>query len=148
MTEERTALTIETVLLCDDVRKEITGKDIVIGVYGEDATVAAFPVTLAFSLYMRVRFPGEGPFLTEFRVIGPSGQPLTPTVKVPMRAREGGGMATVQIGQIPIQVQSAGQVQFQWRPPEGEWDTIQKLNIKQGELNFGEAINIVRRPDI
>jgi len=142
MTEASAVPSVETALLCDDVRREISGKDIIIGVYGDEAIVPNFPVFMMFSLYLRVRFLEQGMFPTEFRVLGPSGQPLTANVKAPMMTTAANRIAMVHIAGLPIQVQSAGEVQFQWHPPGGEWETIQTLKVKQGEIKSG-AVNVL-----
>ncbi|HEY8581195.1 MAG TPA: hypothetical protein VIL72_15005 [Beijerinckiaceae bacterium] len=46
--------TITACLLCDDVRKEINGKDILVGVYGGDVIAADFPAVLTLSLYVEI----------------------------------------------------------------------------------------------
>ncbi len=49
-------LTLETALICDDIRKEFNGKDIIIGVYGgDDILVPNIPVNLSLSVYTRFR---------------------------------------------------------------------------------------------
>ena len=82
MPELPDVLTIDFALLCDDVRREVTGKDIIIGVYGEEITTPNLPVVLVFNLFMRVRFPKpDTSYLAEFRVIGPSDRLLTQAAK-------------------------------------------------------------------
>jgi hypothetical protein len=45
--------TISAVLFCDDARKEITGKDIIIGVYPSDMVAAEFPAFIRISVWFR-----------------------------------------------------------------------------------------------
>jgi hypothetical protein len=45
---------IATVLVCDDVRKEVTGKDILIGVYVGDILVPAFPASLRLAAWLEL----------------------------------------------------------------------------------------------
>jgi hypothetical protein len=129
---------LETVLLCDDVRREVTGKDIIIGVFGEELTTAQMPLMLMINLYMRVRFPKPNTnYQIEFRVIGPSEVPLTPAVKSMLRSADEKSpqISTVSLGGIPLQVQSPGLIQFQWKTKGSEdWSTIARLEVKQGAV--------------
>lgn len=45
-------------LICDDVRKEASGKDILVGVYSGELAVHALPVTLLISLFIEIA-PGK-----------------------------------------------------------------------------------------
>ena len=60
---------IETALVCDDVRREQSGKDILIGVYTGGIGVPALPSQplFAFWLALRAREPGE--FLLSLQII-------------------------------------------------------------------------------
>ena len=51
MTER--AFTVESVLLCDDIRREDNGKAILIGVYSGDIVVPQFPAVLRLSLWLQ-----------------------------------------------------------------------------------------------
>jgi len=43
---------VERAILCDDIRQEMNGKYIFIGVYSGDVLVPHFPMTMAFSAYV------------------------------------------------------------------------------------------------
>jgi hypothetical protein len=137
---------IEFALLCDDVRREITGKDIIIGVYGEELTTPTFPAVLVFNLFMRARFPQPNTrYLVEFRVIGPSEQPLTQSAKSILISppADGPPTSTVSLGGIPLQIQSPGLVRFQWKPSsDGEWTTLAKIEIKRGAVTLPPGVHI------
>ena len=47
-------------LVCDDVRREISGKEILIGVYAHNVYVSLIPVNLIVTLYMRALFAQRG----------------------------------------------------------------------------------------
>lgn len=58
---------IGAVIVCDDVRKEVTNKDILIGVYAGDIVVPAFPAVLTVAFWIELRRP-VGHYDDEFRV--------------------------------------------------------------------------------
>jgi hypothetical protein len=124
----------EVSLLCDDVRREITGKDIIIGVYGDEMTVQSLPITLVLSLFIRARFPEKNTnYEIEFRVLGSAGQPLVPAAKATVNSQQG-PTSTISMVGIPLQIQSEGKVQFQWRPKGIDWTTLAQIEIKQGNV--------------
>src|SRR6266487_6946441 len=51
---------IQSVVICDDVRREQNGKDLLIGVYSGDILVQAFPFTLPLSMWMEYAPPKPG----------------------------------------------------------------------------------------
>ena len=68
------ALEIATVLVCDDVRKEVTNKDILIGVYAGDIVVPAFPAWIALAVWLELITKENGVYDMSFR-IGMSNRP-------------------------------------------------------------------------
>jgi hypothetical protein len=61
-------LTIDSVLVCDDVRMENNGKAIIIGVYSGTINPLRFPTTLRLVLWMIGRVEGRGEFRLEVRI--------------------------------------------------------------------------------
>lgn len=122
-------------LLCDDVRREVTGKDILIGVYSDDITVTSLPATLIFSLFIRAIFPEKNKiYQIEFRVLGSAGQQLTPLIKASINSQNT-LRSSVIFGGIPLNIQSEGKVQFQWRPEGTEWSTLVEIEVKRGDVS-------------
>jgi hypothetical protein len=52
MGEDTIAASISFCLVCDDVRKEMSGKDTLVGVYSGDLVVETLPATLMIALYI------------------------------------------------------------------------------------------------
>jgi hypothetical protein len=51
---------IGAVVICDDVRRELNGKDILVGVYGGEIIVAQLPFTLNLAIWCEYRTPRDG----------------------------------------------------------------------------------------
>lgn len=47
-------VSLECVIVCDDVRKEITNKDIIIGVYAGEIGVSVFPAMLSVAFWIEI----------------------------------------------------------------------------------------------
>ena len=67
---------IKTVIFCDDIRKEITNKDILIGVYAGDIVVPSFPTPLALALWIEIDPKEVGTRELIFRVIAGKAEPF------------------------------------------------------------------------
>jgi len=133
MTEHRLPQFLQSVV-CDEVRKEVTGKEILIGVYGDDIIVGAFPATLLLSLWVRARFDLAGDWAALFQVVGKSGrQLLTPQVAI-LRSPGVNHLVSITFGGIPLQLEGPEQIKFQWHFGGGDWHTIGEIEIKASNL--------------
>lgn len=60
---------IETVLVCDDVRREQNGKDILIGVYGGDIAIPTLPSPQNFVFWLLLKAQEPGAFLLTLQAL-------------------------------------------------------------------------------
>jgi hypothetical protein len=56
------------VIVCDDVRREVTGKDILIGVYSGDIILSIFPMWFPASLWIEIETLEVGKHEINFRM--------------------------------------------------------------------------------
>ena len=66
---------IETVLVCDDVRRELSGKDILIGVYSGGIGIPTLPAQMNVAFWITLRAPAPGTFTLSLRVNLPQKNP-------------------------------------------------------------------------
>lgn len=67
------AVTPVSVIVCDDIRQEISGKQILIGVYSEDIIVQSLPTTLTLCFWIQVLRKNSYGGNAKIRVTDPSG---------------------------------------------------------------------------
>jgi len=110
-------LTIDSVLVCDDVRMENNGKAIIIGVYTGTINPLRFPATLRFALWMIGRVEGRGEFRLEARIRfvpdNAEAEPKTVTVVVEGEVAEHAQNQDVQLGVTtdpPIELTGPGRL--------------------------------------
>ena len=60
-------------VLCDEVRREITGKDIIIGAYSGAVVVNSLPVMINLSVWMQVEVKADGHKKLELKIEPPGG---------------------------------------------------------------------------
>jgi hypothetical protein len=124
---------VQVALLCDDVRREVNGKEIIIGVYSEHVYITAFPAMIVVTLYMKVTLAKSNiKYPIEFRVINASGNHLVPVGKLMLETINAAYSSSVIFGPIPLQIQSPGIISFQLRPDgSDDWSTIITLDVTQ-----------------
>jgi hypothetical protein len=133
MTEHR--YTAVAALVCDDVRNEVSGKEILIGVFADNVFVGVLPANLIVSLYLRVRFGRSDLSPVKFRVLAPSGIQVTPEASLSLPAPPDLDTVTaVVIRGINFQAQAEGRYEFQWQPPGQEWEVVTSVRIKTGTM--------------
>jgi hypothetical protein len=131
--------TVKVALLCDDVRREITGKEIIIGVFSDQINVVSFPITIILTLYMRVIFSNSNTkYPIEFRAINASGNQLVPVAKTVLDSLNATQTSTAVLGPVPLHIQAPGAISFQWRLENREWTTITILDV--APVPTGDAV--------
>jgi hypothetical protein len=122
-------------LVCDDVRNEISGKEILIGVFADNVFVGVLPVNLIVCLYLRVRFGRSDLSAVKFRVLAPNGIQVTPEASLSLPAPPDLDTVTaIVIRGINFQAQAEGRYEFQWQPPDQEWESVTSMHIKPGTM--------------
>ena len=134
---------IKTALICDGVRKEISGQDIIIGVYSDEIAVPQLPSLLALTLYLRVKFKRSEQSNIGFRVRGESGNQIIPDVQFQIMPQDIGRITTVVMGPLPINIQSFGRIIFDLKFSGSEWEPATDLNV----VKAGDEGNVIRQPD-
>ena len=118
-------------ILCDDVRKEENGKDIILGVYSGNVLIEKFPADLKFCLWLGYFVDGSGELAQEVRVIDPSGRSLVEG-KIKLNIAENRGeSASLALRNMPLHIEKQGLYKFQWRKKNSRWKTILEKWIDQ-----------------
>ena len=125
---------LEVALICDGVRKEVTGQESIIGAYPESFNTDAFPINFLPTLYLRIRFGQPGTYMIQFRVVQGGGIRLMQPVTFPTLAQEGGASSTVVVGPMPLAIQSAGLVSFGVKIADAEWRDVCAIEFKKAEF--------------
>lgn len=117
----------ESVVLCDDARQEITGKYILIGVYGGTIITNRLPLNFRPSWFVQLN-ADKGAHKFDFRIVGPNDASLLDG-QFEFGVAESGS-AGIVLPRTQLQIQSAGPLRLQWKTSgQGEWETIKELNV-------------------
>lgn len=125
-------LSVKQVVVCEDIRREFNGKEILIGVYGSNIAVATFPATLVLAFWVQV-FLSEvptSPVSLDFRLMGDNEvqfSAVTAQVFIP-RA----GLGSFGLPAIPLSLQIPTKLLLQLKQESGEWETVAEVIVEKG----------------
>lgn len=119
-------------MICDDIRQEVSGKRIFIGVYNENITVPAVPITIPQLTFYSKWDITETPIKKiEFKIVPPNGQEIGPFVSElpPSPPESKGRKAIVQIGLSPFNIEVSGEYKIEAKVNDIDYDTIASFKV-------------------
>ena len=124
------AFKIGYVLICDDVRKEITGKDILIGVYTTVINVHHLPAAVNLSAWIEVIPTRKGQSSLEVKFEVPNDvSPATFGVIVGIEDHENSFAIATPVTGFPIQKE--GQIRVSVREQGSQkWQIVKRINVR------------------
>jgi hypothetical protein len=130
MSDQSSSIRIESVVFCDDVRKEITNKDVLIGVYSGDIVVSSLPCVINTAIWIEIVGDTVGPFELELRLTLTDKPPAPITLQGIMN--QAGGASTALNGlQLHVEKESELGLEIQ----EGtNWRSLRRKKILQGNV--------------
>jgi hypothetical protein len=123
-----TAVDFSAVVLCDDIRKEITNKDILIGVYAGDILVKSFPQWLRMAVWMEIapREIGEHPLSLRLRL--EENPPLLIDMQLQVHSL---GPSSVAVSGLELLAEKEGNLLLELKDGPN-WRLLKQKNIRQG----------------
>ena len=115
-------------LVCDDTRKEISGKDIIIGAYGGDILLGSLPSSITLSLWISLETSGEGEIHTDIRVLNSEGNVLV-GLDGSVNLSSRGHYSSLFTPRFRISIDKPTKLRFQFRSGRGRWKTLLTKNV-------------------
>ena len=122
-----TDLSTKFAVICDDVRREDSGKLIAIGIYGGDIRVNAYPATLAFSILIFAECTKAGDVKISIR--SKLNGAVTSERSGSMKIENAGAVTVNSTGFAVPNIDGDGVVSFDWRVNENEWEEVASMPI-------------------
>ena len=111
--KDQKAFRVTVALICEDVRREISGKEILIGVFADSVFITFVPFPLVLTLYMRAMVPDGESYIVHFRVLGPGDAQVTPVVSATLgKAIDPTTSVSIILGGIAFQSTILRQIHF------------------------------------
>lgn len=121
-------LKIGNALLCEDVRKEDNGKQILIGVFPGDLLIPDFPAQVQLAFYIELIAPA-GVTELEIRMSGPQKGRAILRAKID---HEMEGPAAVATPKISVLMEKEGIFRIDARVPDGHWSNLITKKVSLG----------------
>jgi hypothetical protein len=118
-------------LVCEDVRREVNGKEILIGVYGNSILVPSFPIDLNLMFWFQTKAP-EGDHELKLRISNASDAVFL-EASVNAHVSAANELASLAVGTM-IQAQNETTLKFQGRNADSDWSTIVEIPIRRGPV--------------
>ena len=117
-------LDFEIALLCDDVRREQSGKDILIGVYAGDVLVPQLPIQIPIACWLLVKPKKTGDLEFDLRIKAPGSAPPF-EMKVVANVSDSSEPFAFFSPPIGIRIESEGSMQIFGKPKSSQkWKNI------------------------
>ena len=120
-------------VFCDDIRREITGKEILIGVYSNGLLLNRFPAPVMLSIWVPFSRdePGSGEISLEFRVIDTDGHSVgyaSNKINVAPLS-EISRYGSIALPGLPMLLAKPTTLTFQMKQYDKSWQDIASLNV-------------------
>jgi hypothetical protein len=125
---------IRQVVVCDDIRREINGKEILIGVYNAGIVVPNFPTAMALSFW--IQFTSDSPadnLPLDIRLMGDGDLQfihLQAGIKV-----DRVGLGSIGIGPLPVMLQVPTNLRLQIKQSGSDWETVEEIKADKGPVS-------------
>lgn len=116
---------IKNVVICDDIRREDNGKNMLIGVYSGSIIVSGFPANLSLAAWIRFELAGVTPAKVDCRLLGNDDAVLGNIDQMTIQP----GPSSLALCGITAQLKESGSLTLQFRQEGGEWETAEAAQV-------------------
>ncbi|WP_282608966.1 hypothetical protein [Pelagibius sp. Alg239-R121] len=120
------------VLLCDDIRQEISNKLILIGVYTGHIVLSEFPANIRLAVY--AEFKPRELTVEDVQLRYKLDGKLLATISGRVEAHDLDSWATAAIPALPLQLESMGELSIEAQFGDGSVEVIGRKQIISGEV--------------
>ena len=123
---------VQHVIVCDDIRTEANGKQIVIGVYASSMEVPSFPARLLLAYLVRLTSKKAVDIVLEIRLLdknGTVGINAGGTIKI----EKANTLTSLAIPQVTAEFPEPTTIRLQMREPGSRWKTVQETEVIKHE---------------
>ena len=117
-------------VFCDDIRREVTGKEILIGVYSGNMLVPRLPAPIVLSIWVPFSRTAEsvGEIPMEFRLLDADDRPIG-YGSVQITVSDATEIGSLSLPALGVMLNHAGSLKFQLKQYEEPWETVSTLKV-------------------
>ena len=116
--------------LCEDVRREDNGKQMLIGVYSGDVVSTGFPANLAFAVWINAEVlqPGKGKLQIKYIL---DGSDMTSNMEAEIEAPNADSPLGIASPALPLSVPRPTTLRVLWKIASGDWEEVLTKRVIQ-----------------
>ena len=130
MAKQSHSFTVKFAVVCDEIRREDSGKFIFIGVYGESIIVPDFPFAMTLAFWIVVIPHKEGEILCHWKLKHDKFGDLSMTdgkLSINKIEKE----STISLRRVPVQLPEEGILTLQVRESGGRWRNVISIPVSR-----------------
>lgn len=128
--------TVSNAVVCDDVRKEMSGKDILIGVYASSMNISSLPAQLNLCFWMEIVPKKSGNLSMEFKLETPGKHPPT-QLRIDATIGDVESSFGIFTPQITVIVTEDGEFKLFARPlGQEKWRIVKRVKVTYKAVSF------------
>jgi len=128
MAGQRPSFSVKHVIICDEIRREDTGKLIIIGAYADSINVPRLPFDMTLAFWISIVPKIEGEISCQWRLTHDKAGDLSVSEGT-VKLGNVGNESPLVLRRVPVQLPKEGILSFQVREGEGRWRTLKKIPI-------------------
>lgn len=128
------SIKVLSAVLCDEVRREQSGKDILIGVYGGEIILNNIPGPISVSLWLSLEIPHKGDFVAEIRVVNAENKELA-RLKAEFGISGQYSHSSFYTPRMRLDIEKPTSLKFQCRLDAERWKTVLTRDVIQPTTN-------------
>lgn len=118
---------VKYVLVCDDIRREDNGKELIIGLYSRDIVALKFPINMLVAFWIQYVPLVVGEFDIDFRLTGkPDAQFFEAKTHTVVNEKK---LSSMSFKGFPLLLQVPTALSLEMRQPGMEWEEIKKIEV-------------------
>jgi Family of unknown function (DUF6941) len=123
------------VVFCDDIRREISGKDILIGAYSGDIIIPSVPAIIPIAMWIQIRTTTLGTARIRIKIIDPAGNKAGQTgFEFQPGESVGDSTAAVTLPPLMVSVTAPGAIKVYWATEGEEMTLIGEKTVRIGPV--------------
>lgn len=135
---------IGAVIVCDDVRQEINGKQILIGVYTSDIITNNVGVTLYLTVWTEYTSDKAGNESVHFRFI--YNKKAVAGVQINITVNDPGSITGLATPRLPLQIPSAGELIIEMSSDGKNWIEVKRKKVKIAPVAGTMPVSLIPAP--
>ncbi len=145
MSKDSFPFEFKNIIITDDVRREISGKDILIGVYSGNIITEKFPSEFVFCVWMSIRSKRVGKFHLQIQTLGPSKLVISDfSTDVGVTSED--NHASFVLGAIKTELQQEGNISVRARVDDGQWQECYSIGVMKAFNHSNDQPNVSGQP--